>query len=252
MVTPLATAIGHRAWMTLRGRAIALDAARLKALSPILVIAPHQDDETLGCGGLLATASALGLQPRVAYLTDGSASHVGSPTWPAERLAVTRRAEALRALSALGVGSNAVCFLGWPDAHPLAADDPARARSLARLADWVSGFAPRSLWAPWSGEAHCDHLAAARLGADLARRFRPRPVRMDYLVWGWKEPGLTRVRARTWALDCPGTIPARRRALACHRTQLAGVIDDALTGFQIPPRLAALVARPTEVYLEGA
>lgn len=39
----------------------------------MLVLAPHPDDETLGCGGLLARAADQGLRPRVAFLTNGAA-----------------------------------------------------------------------------------------------------------------------------------------------------------------------------------
>jgi LmbE family N-acetylglucosaminyl deacetylase len=246
------TAVGQGAWRALRRRAGRLDERRLIALSPLLVVAPHQDDETLGCGGLLATASRLGLRPRVAYLTDGSASHLGSPSWPPGRLTRARRREALCALSVLGVPAQDVRFMGWSDAHPFRPGQPDYARSLDAVADWAAAFGPRSLWSPWRGESHCDHVAAADLASDLAGRLSPAPVRMDYLVWGWTERRLARRAGPAWALECPGTTEARRRALACHRTQLGGVIVDAAASFQIPPRLAALTARPTEIYLEGA
>ena len=246
-------ALGHAAWLKLRDRALPLDEVRLTALSPMLILAPHQDDETLGCGGLLAAASRLGLAPRVAYLTDGSASHLGSPTWPSERLARARKAEALAALAELGVSETQVCFLGWLDSRPFAAGAPDYQDSVVQITRWIMDFRPRSIWAPWREEKHCDHVATADLADDLASRLTSSPARMDYLVWGWSTPRLaTRVRTPAWALDCPDTVDIRRSALACHQTQLGGVIVDAETSFHIPPKLAALTARPTEIYLEGA
>ena len=41
---------------------------------PLLVLAPHPDDESLGCGALLAHGLA-GPGAHVACLTDGAASH---------------------------------------------------------------------------------------------------------------------------------------------------------------------------------
>jgi hypothetical protein len=38
-----------------------------------LVIAPHPDDETLGCGGAIATWTTAGVQPDIVFLTDGAA-----------------------------------------------------------------------------------------------------------------------------------------------------------------------------------
>ena len=40
----------------------------------VLVVAPHQDDETLGCGGLIARKRYEGLPVHVVFITDGSAT----------------------------------------------------------------------------------------------------------------------------------------------------------------------------------
>ena len=245
-------AVGHEAWTRLRRRAIALDGDRLRSLSPILVIAPHQDDETLGCGGLLAVASALGLRPRVAFLTDGAASHKGSATYTPRRLARTRRREALRALDVLGVPVRDVLFLGWPDARPHPGGAPEYEGAVEGLCAWVRRRPPASVWSPWRGESHCDHEAAAAVARDVASRLPTGPVLMDYLVWGWEEEAHLEVGAPVWALDCPQTIDQRVRALACHRTQTTDLIVDASEAFRIPERLAALTRRPVELYLERA
>ena len=246
----MVNAIGHRTWLELKRRSRPIDEASLRALSPILVLSPHQDDETLGCGGVIATASRLGLRPRVAFLTDGSASHEGSPTWPPARLAATRRGEALAALAVLGVGPEDCLFLDWSDASPLAHDDPAYARTLDRLAGWAAGFAPRSLWSSWREEAHCDHVAASELAADLVGRLPSITACMEFLVWGWKARRARFDGKAVWSLACADTVARRREALACHRTQMTDLIDDARTAFRIPPALAALTDRPVEIYLE--
>ena len=245
-----ATAVGEAAWRRLDRRAGTLDEAALRDLSPIVFLAPHPDDETLGGGGLLATASQLGLAPRVIYLTDGAASHVGSPAWPRARLALARRREALAALGELGVTEAATLFLGWPDAEPHAPNAPAYQETLSRLAAWLAPMPPKSLWAPWREEEHCDHQAASGLADDIAMRFPAR--RLDYVVWGWKSPGLEPASAdrRCWRLACADRLDQRRRALARHRTQTTDLIADAETAFIIPPELAALADRPSEIFFE--
>ena len=67
---------------------------------PLLVLAPHPDDESLGCGALLAQAFA-GVGAHVACLTDGAASHPGSRLVPPDQLAAIRRAEVLDAVAPL-------------------------------------------------------------------------------------------------------------------------------------------------------
>ena len=58
----------------------------------LVVLAPHPDDETLGCGALLARAF-LGAGAHIICLTDGSASHPGSRHWTPARLAAQRRTD---------------------------------------------------------------------------------------------------------------------------------------------------------------
>jgi LmbE family N-acetylglucosaminyl deacetylase len=245
-------AVGHETWRKLSAGARTLTGGDLEALSPIVILAPHPDDETLGCGGLLASASQLGLDARVAFLTDGAASHVDSPTWPKTRLAEVRKAEALAALAELGVSEDRTLFLGWPDSAPSRVGSLGHARSIARLLDWFETFAPRSLWAPWSKEAHCDHEAAAYL-ADAVCRASPVPLRrMDFLVWGWQSADLLSSHGGdvVWTLPCKKHIDRRRRALSRHRTQTEGLVTDASSSFRIPPELAALTERPSEIFLE--
>ncbi len=245
-------AVGEEAWARLIALGRPLDRKTLEALSPMMILAPHQDDETLGCGGLIATASQLNLRPRVVYLTDGAASHPGSRAWPRWRLAAERRGEALEALRVLGVPGADVIFLGWPDAAPHAPGDAAYDETLSTLLDALQRARIQSLWAPWSHESHGDHVAAAGLARAAARAAKV--VLMSYLVWGWAEPQLTGALAaeQVWTLECALTVPRRRRALSCHRTQTTSLIDDATEAFRIPPQLAALTERPAEVFLHAA
>jgi LmbE family N-acetylglucosaminyl deacetylase len=152
----------------------------------------------------------------------------------------------------LGVRPEDCLFLDWSDASPFAHDHPAYARTLERLAGWANGFAPRSLWASWREEAHCDHVAAGELAADLAGRLPSLTACMEFLVWGWKARSARFDGKAVWSLACADTVERRRKALACHRTQMTGLIDDARTAFRIPPALAALTDRPVEIYLEAS
>lgn len=90
----------------------------------ILVFAPHSDDETLGCGGMLAMAARNGARVRVVLLTNGDGYRIAvarayktfkaSPDKCVE-FAYKRQAETLKALRELGVSDDNVTFLGYPD-----------------------------------------------------------------------------------------------------------------------------------------
>src|SRR5205823_14183242 len=92
--------------------------------SAVLVLAPHCDDETLGTGGMLAEAARAGARIRVVLLTNGDGYRVAASRRYHKlrpdratylRLAYDRQKETLTALGALGVRSEQVTFLGYPD-----------------------------------------------------------------------------------------------------------------------------------------
>src|SRR6202167_1978892 len=80
-----------------------------------LILAPHADDETLGCGALIAACCERGQPPVVVILTDGAASHPGSKQYPPERLRQLRAEEARQAVAALGLASENLLFFDYPD-----------------------------------------------------------------------------------------------------------------------------------------
>ena len=242
-------AFGEARFQRLLSRARPFDEGELRRLSPMLILSPHPDDETLGCGGLIATASALGLAPRVAFLTDGGASHRGSPSWPHERLACLRKTEAIAALGDLGVPPSDVLFLNWPDAAPFAHDTPEHGEAVSALTRWTADQPPAGVWSAWSGEAHCDHVAAAGVAEVFKDSLSPRPQGFAFIVWGWAEEALD-AAPNPRSLACADTVETRARALARHRSQTTDLIADAEIAFRLPPEVAAIVDRPIEIHLE--
>ena len=78
---------------------------------PVVVLAPHPDDETLGCGGLIALKRSLGAPVRVIFMTDGAGSHSGVDR-PA--LTATRKEEASAACNVLGVHAGRPALPRFP------------------------------------------------------------------------------------------------------------------------------------------
>ncbi len=110
----------------LRALPLATAATVLQGRRP-LILAPHPDDESLGCGGLIAAACAAGLAPEVVILTDGGASHPGSTSHPPARLRALRAEEARQATAALGLPPDRLTFLPYEDCQLPAAGDAAHA-----------------------------------------------------------------------------------------------------------------------------
>src|SRR4030095_14205853 len=82
---------------------------RVRAASA-LVLAPHYDDEVLGCGGVLAQLASAGAAVRVLFLTDGGG---GEEVPDGEAYRRRRREEGSRVCELLGFAG---CdHLGLPD-----------------------------------------------------------------------------------------------------------------------------------------
>ena len=95
-----------------------------KAGDRVMVFAPHSDDETLGCGGMLATSVRNGATARVVLITNGDGFRIAVGrdfrtlhVTPIKCIdfALKRQKETIHALAALGVKKDQVTFLGYPD-----------------------------------------------------------------------------------------------------------------------------------------
>jgi LmbE family N-acetylglucosaminyl deacetylase len=210
-----------------------------------LIAAPHADDESLGCGGLIAACCERGQQPAVVILTDGAASHPGSKNFPPERVRQIRAEEARHAVMKLGLALENLTFFNYPDTG--LATSPA-------VSERVAMFARKQrcavILAPWLHDPHCDHEAAAMIARDAAAAARCRFL--SYPVWGWLLPPdlpLPVTRVTGYKLPIAKHLPAKQSAIAAHASQYSTLIDDSPDGFRLPRELLSVFERPYEVFL---
>ncbi len=205
--------------------------ASLDRLAPsgiLLIVAPHPDDETLGCGGLIASAVDAGRDVRVVVLTDGAASHPGSPTYSARRVAALREAELRKGAVALGLQPTDVLTFSLPDGK-LSAEAP---ESLAdRLLLAVGAGDLGAIFATGDDDPHPDHQMAARTASLLAQRRETLlwnyPVR-SHVVQAYLGTPQNLVR-----LDVTAALERKKNAIACHASQLGDTIRDDPSGFHL-------------------
>jgi len=188
--------------------------------SRVVILAPHPDDETLGCGALIASARRRGLFVAVIALTDGQASHPGSRRWPPATLARVRRAELRRAMARLGQPQSRVRFMGGQDGH-LCGQDPALA--LRRI---FYRWRATTVLVTSPLDHHVDHQAAYSLA--VRATYSTEIKLATYRVWS-KPLGGARCLSRETS--------AKRWAMAAHRSQIGPYIADATDGFTFEPAL---------------
>lgn len=210
-----------------------------------MILAPHPDDESLGCGGLIAECCRRGQAPVVVILTDGAASHPDSRQYPPERLRRVRAGEARAAVARLGLAPEHLLFLDYPDTAL-----PATQAVTARIAALARGQGCTVLLGPWLHDPHCDHEAAAIIARNAAGAARCRLL--SYPVWGWllpPEQELPLDQIIGWRLDIAAHLTAKRSAIAAHASQYSDLIGDSPAGFRLPHDLLAVFERPYEVFI---
>lgn len=187
----------------------------------LVIVAPHPDDETLGCGALLSEASGLGLRCLIICVTDGSRSHPASHEWSATRLAEERKRELTAAVGRLAPLAE-VHWLGYPDcAVPEGMEAVKHIGALIPQDALVLG--------PWGQDPHIDHQRTSTLLRTLVSA-RADLRLLEYPIWGrfldeYEAP------AEMWTLIAPDGEGVKRAALACHRTQMTRLIHDDPDGF---------------------
>ena len=210
--TPAALWRRHPGWGTAR-------ALTLAGVSRLVVVAAHPDDESLGAGGLIATASQQGLAVDIVCATDGEGSHPRSPTRTPEELAVIRAEEGRRAAEALGVAH--VQRLELSDGN-LAEDQDRLAERLAEVAGGAPGTV---IVAPWRRDGHPDHEAAGRAAAAAARSTGAELWEFPVWFWHWGTPD-----EAPWQLMHPfeldeHAVRAKNLAIRAHASQTAPLSD---------------------------
>ena len=237
----------------------ALDAHALRESGSTVVFAPHPDDESLGCGGLIALRAARGSDVWPVLVSDGSASHPGSRAFDASARQALRDDEWLHALACLGVDAARAQRLGCSDGDvPSAAADPRFAHAVERCRALLERVDPALVVVPWRRDPHPDHRAThAILHAALALlpTTRRAPRCLEYLVWAAERAQVDDLprpgEAIVWRLDIADVVDRKRAAIAAHRSQLGEVIDDDPGGFTIAPEMRRRAEQPVEYFFEA-
>lgn len=214
-----------------------------------MILAPHADDESLGCGGLIAELAANGRPPMVVIVTDGTGSHPLSIEYPARRLRALRESETLRAAAILGVPADHVIFLRLRDtAAPRSGPDFESA--VATIEHLMRRHGTDVICAPWLHDPHGDHEAVQLIAR--ASCARTGALLFSYPVWGWLLDDDTLLPVESisgWRLDIRRHLELKHKAIAAHASQYSDLIADDPSGFRLPTELLAAFDSPYEVFI---
>lgn len=168
----------------------------------ILVVAPHPDDESIGCGGLLAL---YGEQCDVLLLTDGRHGHSGRFDGKEEELIVTREKELFCALKIAQVKN--VCMLHVPDGELFAHYSVLKNVDI-RPYDYI--------FVPNRKETHEDHRMSYWMIKKLRHAQNSKAKLAEYEVW-------TPLTCPTRFLDISSVIERKRSMIEQHESQMMDI-----------------------------
>jgi len=170
----------------------------------VLVIAPHPDDESIGCGGTVCKHAKAGDRVLAVYLTSGE---VGIKKLPPEQVWTIREKEARAAAKILGLADLA--FLRGPDWYVADTTE----RLTLELTAIFARERPELIYLPHPGEWHPDHKAALSLVRSAVREAAiASPTFRAYEVW-------TPLSEFDHLEDISSVMPAKLKAVRAHRSQ---------------------------------
>jgi LmbE family N-acetylglucosaminyl deacetylase len=252
----------RRRWI----RGAARDETDAVARRSALVLAPHPDDETLGCGAVILRKIAAGTPVTVVVVADGRHSHRSDYLTP-EGVGALRQAEMVEVGRRLGLPPKSLRQLGFEDRTLTGQED-----ELVRVVgDLISELQPDEVYVTGAFEPHPDHSALGRATRRALEQQDAPPLLMEYPIWLWSHmydggiaaPLRTRAATAKAALDLlllrrkPAKVRAaefvagKMHALEGHASQLghpAGIPPDE-HWWALPKHLLDTAADSVELFV---
>lgn len=179
----------------------------------ILVIAPHPDDEVLGCGGTMKKFSLEGASVVVLIVSRGK------PGMYSEERIKNVRNEARMSHQILGVSETRFLEFPAPDLDVIPNSDIS-----ASVLEVINELEPKTLFLPHYGDIHHDHRAVFNAGMVAARPLKS-SVRKVYTYetlseteWGNQSSGSMFIP--TFYVNISSVLKFKLDAMKCYKSQL--------------------------------
>lgn len=234
-------------------QAIEVFSEELADIQSCLVLAPHADDESLGCGGLISLLRNNEVEVSVVVTTDGSQSHANSKRFPPGKVKLIREKEVLTALRILGVEENSVTFFEGRDAALPAKSQPGFELLLQKLTTILKLSQPQLILVPYELDPHCDHRATWQLLNEALKGYGKVKV-WEYPIWLYelakKEDIPTLKPGELKKINIQPFLDQKIKAIESHVSQTTKMIDDDPTGFILTSAVIAHFTDKFEYYIE--
>lgn len=214
-----------------------------------LIVAPHADDESLGCGGLISLLRKYHQSVYILLLSDGTLSHPNSKEYPAQKLRDLREQELINAASKLGVDAENIIFCRYKDRSVPNQSDAYFANAVDSISKMLDILKPESIFVPWRRDPHPDHRAAFQL---LKEANNSAGKIYEYAIWleelGESGDFPTDEEATAFRLDISSVMQNKQDAVSCHISQISDLISDDPEGFKLSEEMLGKFKKPYETF----
>jgi LmbE family N-acetylglucosaminyl deacetylase len=188
-----------------------------------LVFSPHQDDETFGCGGMIALKREQEIPVNVVFLTDGRGSH-GLEAQTQHQIIQIRQQESLKALGILGVEAANIYFLDHPDGSLQKLDFPNKQKIITEIIALLNSCQPGEVYVPHRLDSHQDHEATYELVKAAIAQIGMKVELLEYPIWlFWRAPLFIMLKwqhlTAAHRLAIPSVQEKKQQAIAIYNSQ---------------------------------
>ncbi|HEY9799222.1 MAG TPA: PIG-L family deacetylase [Leptolyngbyaceae cyanobacterium] len=189
-----------------------------------MVFSPHQDDETFGCGGMIAYKRENNIPVTVVFVTDGKGSKAINVDWQ-NQIIQTRKQEAIAALGILGVEVSKIHFLSKPDGNLGELDHAEYQKTIYEITELINHYQPEEIYVPHKKDCHRDHEATYKLVKTAIQQMKFNVEVFQYPVWlFWRAPIFIFLKLQDIAdahnLSIVSVQDKKKRAIAAYASQI--------------------------------
>jgi LmbE family N-acetylglucosaminyl deacetylase len=199
--------------------------------SDALIIAPHPDDESLGCGGSIVKHINSGSRVKVIFLTDGGSGDFKGRF--GDRYVGLRKSSASKAMNTLGVEDYE--FWGYRDRDIASVVE----EITDRLNQTIKGFSPDLIYVPSPFEVHPDHKTTSMIGQRIFNETGVDVIFYEVIVALY--PNIL--------VDITAEMEKKREAIKSYQTELH--YNDYLSKIEGLNRFRSLTLPETITFAEG-
>lgn len=220
-----------------------------------LVVAPHPEDESLGCGGAIALLRNMGYRVHILYVTHGNMRMGDELMLTRPLIKKIKEKEAIKALEKLGMTEESATFLHIHNQLVPRKGEPGFEEAVRLCINKLESFMPNTVLLPCRFHPYDDHYATWEIMQDAIKQMPYYRINMiEYMIWkggkGNKEI-MTTDALKPWRLDIKTVMDQKIKAITEHRTQKNDIISWNSNPIS-SSRLHLGFTQPWETYLEAS